>query len=456
MEQSNMSNENEVYKNHSNAELPRARARYIAQTIQLEESDAPGVVSVGIAATVVLVIAFVVWTYVTPVNEVAISEGKVVPHGNNHIVQHFEGGIVEDILVRDGELVAKGDVLLEVSPIAIESDYDQLKSRSSSLVLKQIRLQALLMNEDPVFDRYVDEYPDLVTIEYEAYLAQSKSHRAQIQTVQTKVKQRQQELKREVAKASALRQELEVVQEQVKIRAGLVKKGVVSKTDLLDHQAELAEIRTDYIQSNANVAVVRESINEARNTVEETEERFVEQIKLDTSDVAAEIAELKEQLVKFGDRVDRLNIRAPISGYVSNLSINTIRAVIEPSQVLMEVVPVDKELIVESKVSTQDIGHVHVGQDAVIKVGSFDPQRFGTIEGTVDRISPSTYLDEENQPYYKAQIMLAKKYLGPQPGKYKLIPGMTVTADIRTGEKTVLDYLLKPVYRGFQNAFQER
>ena len=447
---------NDESKNQSKAELPRARARYIAQSIQLEESDAPYVVSVGIAATVVLVVAFVIWTYITPVNEVAISEGKVVPHGNNHIVQHFEGGIVEDILVHDGELVKKGDVLMEVSPIAVESEYDQLQSRSSALYLRQKRLQALLLQEPPVFDQYADKYPELAKSEYEAYLAQSKSHIAQVQTAKSKVQQRKEELKREIAKASALKQELEVLQEQVRIRSGLVKKGVVSKTDLLDHQAELADVRTDYIQSNANIDVVRKSIVEAESMLRETEERFVEQTKLEASQVAAELAELKEQIVKFGDRVDRLRIRAPVSGYVSNLSVNTIRSVIEPSQVLMEVVPVDKELIVESKVSTQDIGHVHIGQEAVVKVGSFDPQRFGTINGKVERISPSTYLDEENQPYYKAQIVLAKKYLGPIPDRYKLIPGMTVTADIRTGEKTVLDYLLKPVYRGFQNAFQER
>lgn len=451
-----MSDENITLKSNSKKELPRARARYIAQTIQLEESDAPGVVSVGIAATVVLVIAFFIWTYITPVNEVATSEGKIVPHGNNHIVQHFEGGIVEDILVREGELVAKGDIILEISPIAIESDYDQLKSRSSSLILKQIRLRALLSNEEPEFDHYVDQYPELAAIEYETYQAQTRSQQAKIQTMQSKIKQKQQELKRDISRAKALKQQLAVVQEQVKIRSGLVKKGVVPKTDLLDRQAELAEIRTDYIQSNANVAVAREAINEAKDSLVEIENNFIEQIKLDTGGVAAEIAELKEQLIKFGDRVDRLHIRAPVSGYVTNLSINTIRAVIEPSQVLLEVVPVDKELVVESRVSTQDIGHVHVGQEAVIKVGSYDPQRFGVIEGEVDRISPSTYLDEENQPYYKAQIVLAKKYLGVQPDQYKLIPGMTVTADIRTGEKTVLDYLLKPVYRGFQNAFQER
>ena len=451
-----MNNETDELKVKNKAELPRARARYIAQSIQLEESDAPGVVSIGITATVVLVIAFVIWTYITPVNEVAVSEGKVVPQGNNHIVQHFEGGIVEDILVQNGELVMRGEVLLHVAPIAIESDYDQLRSRNAALVLKQTRLQALLNEESPIFNEYADEFPKLATSEYETYQAQTKSQQAQLQTAMARVRQRKQELNREQEKVSALKQELEVMTKQVQIRSGLAKKGVVSKTEVLDHQAELAEIRTEYIQSRANIAVVRESINEAKQSLAELSRKFDEQIKLESSQVSAELAELKEQLTKQEDRVDRLRIRAPVSGYITNLSLNSIRAVIEPSQILMEIVPVDKELIVESKVTTQDIGHVHVGQEAVIKVGSYDPQRFGTIGGTVERISPSTYFDEDRQPYYKAHIKLAKKHLGNQPDKYKLIPGMTVQADIRTGEKTVLDYLLKPVYRGFQNAFQER
>ena len=451
-----MIDEKENTNSQNKADLPRARARYIAQSIQLEESDAPGVVSVGIVATVVLVVAFVIWTYITPVNEVAISEGKIVPQGNNHIVQHFEGGIVEDILVRDGELVQQGDVLLHVAPIAAESDYDQLRSRNVALILKQIRLQALLANETPVFDEYADEFPKLATSEYDAYLAQTKSQQAQLQTAMVRVRQRKVELNREQEKVNALKQELKVLQQQVEIRSGLANKGVVPKTEVLDRQAELAEVRTDYIQSRANIAVARAAISEAEQSLTELNNKFDEQIKLEASQVAAELAELKEQLVKQGDRVDRLRIRAPVSGYITNVTVNSVRAVIEPSQILMEIVPVDKELIVESKVSTQDIGHVHVGQDAVIKVGSYDPQRFGTVQGTVALISPSTYFDEERQPYYKAQIKLAKKYLGNQPGKYKLIPGMTVQADIRTGEKTVLDYLLKPVYRGFQNAFQER
>ena len=139
-----MDNQSREEQSQSKAELPRARARYIAQSIQLEESDAPGVVSIGIVATVVLVVAFVIWTYITPVNEVAISEGKVVPQGNNHIVQHCEGGIVEDILVQNGELVMRGEVLLHIAPIAAESDYDQLRSRNVALSLKQIRLTSIV------------------------------------------------------------------------------------------------------------------------------------------------------------------------------------------------------------------------------------------------------------------------------------------------------------------------
>ena len=379
-----MIDEKESVSSQNKAELPRARARYIAQSIQLEESDAPGVVSIGIAATVVLVVAFVVWTYITPVNEVAISEGKIVPQGNNHIVQHFEGGIVEDILVEDGELVQQGEVLLHVAPIAVESDYDQLRSRNVALVLKQIRLRALLDKQAPVFDEYADEFPKLATSEYDAYLAQTKSQQAQLQTAKVRVRQRKEELKRDQKKVAALKQELNVLQQQVEIRSGLAKKGVVSKTEVLDRQTELAEVRTDYIQSSANVSVARESISEAKQSLTELHKKFDEQIKLEASQVAAELVELKEQLIKQEDRVHRLRIRAPVAGYITNLSVNSVRAVIEPSQVLMEIVPIDKELIVESKVSTQDIGHVHVGQDAVIKVGSYDPQRFGTVQGTVE------------------------------------------------------------------------
>jgi HlyD family secretion protein/adhesin transport system membrane fusion protein len=122
----------------------------------------------------------------------------------------------------------------------------------------------------------------------------------------------------------------------------------------------------------------------------------------------------------------------------------------------MEIVPADDVLVVETKVTTSDIGHVSIGQQAEVKVNSYDPHRFGTVMGKVKKISASTFLDEQHNPYFQATIALDKSYIGSSTSKYKIIPGMTVQADIKTGEKSVLDYLLKPIYRGFQNAFQER
>lgn len=210
-----MSFEDDKPSIQNKVDSPRARARYIAQSIQLEESDAPGVVSIGIITTVFLVIAFVVWTYITPVNEVSISEGKVVPQGNNHIVQHFEGGIVEAISVHEGQLVRKGDVLLHVAPIAVESDYDQLRSRSISLTLKQIRLQAILNKEKPVFDEYIPEFSVLSKGEYETYLAQVKSHQSQLKTAKSRVNQRKVELSRDLERVDSLNRELDVLTQQV-------------------------------------------------------------------------------------------------------------------------------------------------------------------------------------------------------------------------------------------------
>lgn len=163
-----------------------------------------------------------------------------------------------------------------------------------------------------------------------------------------------------------------------------------------------------------------------------------------------------QSLVRLQDRVQRLQITAPVGGIVQGLTVTSINAVVEPGQVILRVVPVDDELIVESRISPRDIGHVHPGQQADVRFDSYDYARFGSISGTVRRISPSTYLDEHRNPYYRAEIRLSKYYLADQPAALRIIPGMTVQADIRTGSKSILDYLVKPISRGFATAFRER
>ena len=190
------------------SEVPRARARFIAQSIQLEESDAPGVVSIGIMTVAFLCVAAIIWAYVTPVNEVAVTTGEVVPSGRNHVVQHLEGGIVKAINVNDGELVSKGDVLILISPTASKSDLQQVEARHAVLKIQLIRLNSILTGVEPDFSDYKKNYPGLVESEVNIYKAQLKSYLAQSDVAQTKIKQREQELRRENSSAKYLKREL--------------------------------------------------------------------------------------------------------------------------------------------------------------------------------------------------------------------------------------------------------
>ena len=206
----------------------------------------------------------------------------------------------------------------------------------------------------------------------------------------------------------------------------------------------------------SNIRVATEAKEEAYASFDELDSKFNEAIKKEIGQVSGELAELDKNLMKFQDRVKRLEITAPVSGVVKGLTVNTIQSVIKPGETIMEIVPAGDILIVESRVATTDIGHVSIGQPAEVKINSYDPHRFGTVMGKVEQISASTFLDEQHNPYFQAKIALDKDYVGSYTDKYRIIPGMTVQADIKTGEKSVLDYLLKPIYRGFQNAFQER
>ena len=451
-----MTDENLVLSDGVKSEVPRARARFIAQSIQLEESDAPGVVSIVILTIAFLCLAMVVWAYVTPVNEVAVTQGEIVPTGNNHVVQHLEGGIIKKILISDGELVSQGDVLIQIAPTSSESDLQQIEARHAILNLQLIRLNAILNNIAPNFTGCIRDYKELVASELDIYNAQLRSYKSQINVSETKIKQREEEVSRERKKASYLKRELDVLSQQANMRKGLVEQGLVSRAEYLDRKVNLAEAETQYQQTLSNILVAKEAKEEATKSLVDIENKFYESIKKDVGKVSGEIAELDKNIVKLQDRVSRLDVTAPVSGVVKGLTVNTLQSVIKPGETIMEIVPADNVLIVESKVTTSDIGHVSIGQHAEVKINSYDPHRFGTVMGVVKKISASTFLDEQYNPYFQATISLEKDYVGSSINKYRIIPGMTVQADIKTGEKSVLDYLLKPIYRGFQNAFQER
>ncbi|MEJ1353498.1 MAG: HlyD family type I secretion periplasmic adaptor subunit [Candidatus Sedimenticola sp. (ex Thyasira tokunagai)] len=445
-----------VFAEENTTGIPRARARFLAQAIELEEGEPRYIIPVAVFVSIFLLASLVVWGGFISVNEVAIAEGEVIPAGLIHNVQHLEGGIVDKLHVRNGDRVKEGDTLISFDPSASESELQQMLTRQAGLQLQGERLQALVEKRDPDFSKVGESYLDLAEKQRTIYLAQVSRQESELAVVDSQVSQRRSELTRQQNQVAALRKELKIYKEQVEIRQALSKKGTVSRTELLAAQSRLAEAESEMRRTVDSVAVARTAIEESEQHRLEIFSRSNQDVELEAGTVANELAEVEGTLIRLRDRVARLELHAPVSGIIQGLVVSSSNAVVSPGQVIMQVVPVEDELIVEARIQPQDIGHVHTGQTAKVKFTSYDTSRFGSLEGTVNRISASTYLDDERNPYYRAELKLERNYLGSDPEQLKILPGMTVTADIRTGEKTILDYLLKPVTRGFSNAFKER
>ena len=236
----------------------------------------------------------------------------------------------------------------------------------------------------------------------------------------------------------------------------MAERQLVARADLINVAVRLAAATREHREVIGRKRIAADALTEAEQRRTELESRLRESLSNEAAEITSELAEVEQSILRSIERLERMELRAPSAGIVKGLVVNTLNEVVEPGQTIMELVPVGEELIVESRISTRDIGHVHTGQRVDVKVTSYESTRFGSVVGTLQRVSASTYLDSDQQPYYRAEISLDKDYLGQDPIRHKIIPGMTVQADILTGKKTVLDYVLKPGYRGFQVAFRER
>lgn len=443
-------------KDQAVVNLPKARARFLAQAIQLEEQGVSGVIKAAIYFSLCLFIAIVFWASLTSVNEVTIARGEVVPSGYIHDIQHLEGGIVSEISVRNGDLVNPGDSLIKFSMPVSQADYDQLNIRKANLSLTLERLTAVEENRKPDFAELGKQYPSLSAKEMASYYAQITSVKSELELLKSQTRQRKSERLRQKNQVSALEKEIKLLQQQVAMREKLTAKHIVSQTDLLSTKSQLASVESQLRSVKDSVNVASLAIEEAKNRRHDIIAKQNKEVGFEVSEVAGQLAEVEKSLVRAKDRVGRLNLIAPISGIIQGISITSINSVVQPGSVILQIVPVNGDLIVEARILPEDVGHIRIGQAAEVKVDSYDAGKFGFIAAKVKQISPSTYLDEKLNPYYLARIELEKNYVGNNPELMKIIPGMTVQASLITGSKTILDYLMKPVSRGFSNAFQER
>lgn len=361
-------------------------------------------------AVLLFILVFIVWANHAVLDEVTTGEGKVIPSSQIQVIQNLEGGIVKDILVREGDIVQKGQTLMYLSDTLFLSKYNELIKKQEDLEIELTRIKAEIDDSPLTYDaEIIKNNPDLVAAEIALYKARE-------------------------GEKKQMEQDIELATKELNMTEPLVEKGAVSPVEVLRLKRTVSELKGEL---RAYESKTHERYNEARG----------------------EYLRVKEELLAADDRLQRTVVRSPVKGIIKQLKINTVGGVIQPGMDILEIVPLDETLLIEAKIKPDDIGFIHPNQRAMVKISAFDFSIYGGLEGTVEQISADTIIDEKDKDptsYYLIRVRTKKNYLGSEQNPLNIIPGMQATVDIKTGQKTVMDYLLKPLLKTKQKALRER
>ncbi len=430
--------------------------RYLGQPIALEEVGPPGVLRTVLLLLAVLVFGFVGWAAVTRLTESTRAIGFVAPTGSVRTVQHLEGGIVSEILVRDGVLVEPGVVLVRLDSTAARADLREKQVRLAALAVQAERLRAFAAGRRPNYDAIDPQYRALVADQMVILELQEEARREQRRVLEFQIKQRRAELSILKSDYKTLSNRIKIVSEMLSMRQTLLRKGLVSRFLYLSTKQEYNSAVGDRRKNRADTARAKQSIAEAEGRLAQSNAELRNEAVAQMGLVSAELAQLRQTVTRLHDRVRRLEITSPVRGVVKGLTVNTVGGVIPTGGVIAEIVPVDKDLIVEAQFSPSDVGHLEIGQTASVKVQTFDFARYGAVEGVLEQLSATTFKENDGTIYYKGIIRLSQSYVGDNPIENMILPGMTVDVDVNTGERTLLRYLLRPVYESMDRALTER
>ncbi len=402
----------------------------------------------------VALLILIVWASFAKVDEVTRGDAKVVPTSQIQIIQSVDGGIVETILVKEGEVVEAGQLLLRVDPTRFLSNMLESRAGLTALQAKAMRLEALTRGTpfNPPAS-LIKEAPDVFAQEMRLYESRRAEISAQLSIYQSQLLQRQQELNEVRARRDQAERGLELMTRELNATRPMVASGAVAEMDVLRLEREVAKMRGDREQAAAQISRVQSSIQEASSKINEVQLTSRNQMGAELSDTLSKISSLSQGGRALEDKVKHADIKSPVRGTVKRLLINTVGAVVQPGKEVVEVVPLDDALILEVKIAPKDIGFLRPGQEAMVKFSAYDFSVYGGLVADVYLIGADSVLDEKGMAFYHVRVKTRKSSLGPG---LSIIPGMVAQVDITTGNKSILSYLLKPVLRLQSNALSER
>ncbi len=363
-------------------------------------------------------ICFLVWASQAELEQITRAPGQIIASGRTQVIQASDGGVLQALRVKEGDFVERGQLLAVLDGQKLRAAYQETRSRELALRATVARLQAELLGGEPTFSAEMNSYPQFRTNQ----LALLQKRRASINE-----------------ETASLQKLLELAQRELAMTTPLLKTGDVSQADVLKLERQVADLQAQ---------------------ITNRQNKYLQDAQAELSRAEEELAGIQQILAQRADLVSRTELRAPMRGVVKNIRMTTLGGTLKPTEELMQIVPIQNELLVEARVRPSDIAFIHTGQPASVKIDAYDYTIYGWLNGKVSYLSADTLTDDLKQgepAYYRMQVQAEQKHLGSQAGAaIQLQPGMTVSVEVKTGKSTVLRYLAKPITKTLQEAMVEK
>lgn len=429
-----------------------------APPVPAEPEEGQGLTHLFFLLCAALVGAFFTWAYYGQLDVVSTAVGEVIPSTQIKSVQHLEGGIVREIMVKEGDAVKKGQPLMSLEPTASDADVDELQVRITALTADVARLQAEANGAAaPTFPKQlVEAHPQLVEETMALFNTRRQRIGNQLAGQREKITEQENKMVEVRNRIRNNRAKLKLITEQIGISNELMKDQLTNRMQHLNLLKESTSLKGQIADDQAGLRQAETAMKGAKNKLEAIRHSFQEKVREELETKRRSFEEYSSRLRKFEDSLRRTVLRSPVDGVVKSLYVFTVGGVVAPGGTVIDVVPAGDRLIIEARLPPQEIGYVQPGQKALVALASSDAVRFGQLDGEVVSVSPDTIETSDGQAFYKVRIATEKDYFQYQTLRYRLVPGVQVMASIRTGQRSVLAYLADPFINSARAAMRER
>lgn len=419
--------------------------------------DSPWISRLTVWLVALLIAAALTWAHFAVLDEVTTGEGKAIPSSKVQTIQNLEGGIVAEIFVREGQVVNKGDMLLRLDDTRFLSNQEESEVERLALQAHVERLTAEAEGTPLVLSEAITRsQPQLAEDQMALYQSRQQRLQSEQSILREQLAQKQQEVAEFRSKQQQYRASLGLIQQELNMSSPLVAAGAVSEVEILRLRRSMVDVRGALDATTLALPRAEAAAKEIQSRIEQSELAFRADAFKELNETRTHLQKITATSVAIQDRVSRTSVVSPVHGVIKQLNVNTIGGVVQPGSNLLEIVPLEDNLLIEARVRPQDIAFLHPGQRAMVKFSAYDYTIYGGLKANLELISADTITDREGRSFYLIQVRTEKNFLGSPERPLVIIPGMVATVDIITGQKSVLDYMLKPVLKARYEALRER